>query len=476
MVFCVFLAAVLAVLLIFCRKYEADFVREHQKEIARPSWIASCGLCIAAFVSKYRKESPAEIMMQKALLKSAAELKTEQARTYGTVWCVLFAGAMVGILIAVLNGPVQPLTELKRPVFGEKQVTDVVVHGLSKEEKLAVQVSGKDPDAEEAEAVFQAVIEEMEPVWLNGNRSMQEIRTPMSFPDESEDGVVLTYRSRTPEVLSNFGMIVQEAEEIPDAGLPCEVEVTLSYKELRYTHHLKLLILPPEEKVLSETERLQQLIEEADAKQAAADSLVLPGQIDGRTVTYEAERTSPYLGLLFAAILGVCVILLPGEKQKEAYRKRNLSLRLSYPNILSKMSTLIHAGMSIRNAWIRVAEEYRQALESGVRSREYAYEEMVITALQMKSGKTETEAYAEFGRRAGMHCYVKFANLLSENVRQGISGLEKTLSEEMSAALEERKNAALKRGEEAGTRLLFPMIIMLGIVMVVLAVPAFLSL
>ena len=39
----------------------------------------------------------------------------------------------------------------------------------------------------------------------------------------------------------------------------------------------------------------------------------------------------------------------------------------------------------------------------------------------------------------------------------------------------ERKNNARKLGEKAGTKLLFPMILMLGIVMVILMVPAFLA-
>lgn len=45
----------------------------------------------------------------------------------------------------------------------------------------------------------------------------------------------------------------------------------------------------------------------------------------------------------------------------------------------------------------------------------------------------------------------------------------------MIHALEERKNMALRLGEEAGTKLLIPMFLMLGIVIVVLIVPAFMS-
>jgi len=45
----------------------------------------------------------------------------------------------------------------------------------------------------------------------------------------------------------------------------------------------------------------------------------------------------------------------------------------------------------------------------------------------------------------------------------------------MASAFELRKNLAKKLGEEAGTKLLLPLFMMLGVVMVMIVVPAFLS-
>ena len=49
------------------------------------------------------------------------------------------------------------------------------------------------------------------------------------------------------------------------------------------------------------------------------------------------------------------------------------------------------------------------------------------------------------------------------------------LEEEAAEAFEERKADARKLGEEAGTKLLLPMGIMLIVVMIIVIVPAFLS-
>ena len=50
------------------------------------------------------------------------------------------------------------------------------------------------------------------------------------------------------------------------------------------------------------------------------------------------------------------------------------------------------------------------------------------------------------------------------------------LEQEVSDAFEERKNLAKKSGEEAGTKMLFPMMMMFGIIIVIIMIPAFLSL
>ena len=49
------------------------------------------------------------------------------------------------------------------------------------------------------------------------------------------------------------------------------------------------------------------------------------------------------------------------------------------------------------------------------------------------------------------------------------------LKEESRLAFEERKNTAKKAGEEAGTKLLLPMVMMLCVVMLMILLPAFIT-
>lgn len=54
--------------------------------------------------------------------------------------------------------------------------------------------------------------------------------------------------------------------------------------------------------------------------------------------------------------------------------------------------------------------------------------------------------------------------------------MRQLLEKEADITMQQRKNMAKKQGEEAGTKMLLPMMMMLGIVMVIVMVPAILSL
>ena len=114
-------------------------------------------------------------------------------------------------------------------------------------------------------------------------------------------------------------------------------------------------------------------------------------------------------------------------------------------------------------------------MTEGRKTKRAAYEEMRQTCHQLQSGMTESEAYREFGRRCRLQPYLKLSGLLEQNRKTGTKNMKTLLQAEMADALEQRKNLARRLGEEAGTKLLLPMFLMLAIVLVIVIVPAFLS-
>lgn len=75
---------------------------------------------------------------------------------------------------------------------------------------------------------------------------------------------------------------------------------------------------------------------------------------------------------------------------------------------------------------------------------------------------------------AGFRSIVICGDAVSE-FKKGTKGLAELLQREAAGAFEERKAAARKLGEETSTRLLGPMFLMLGVVLMIIVVPAFLT-
>ena len=68
--------------------------------------------------------------------------------------------------------------------------------------------------------------------------------------------------------------------------------------------------------------------------------------------------------------------------------------------------------------------------------------------------------------------YRRLGFLLSVHLKQGNEQLLALLSQEADSAQEDRRSMARKAGEEAGTKLLLPMMLMLVVVMFLVLLPA----
>lgn len=88
-------------------------------------------------------------------------------------------------------------------------------------------------------------------------------------------------------------------------------------------------------------------------------------------------------------------------------------MRLDYPDIVSRLSLYMGAGISTRKAWERIVADYEKREEPD-RERHAAYEEMCTTLREMQSGVAGA-AYERFGNRCRMGPYLKLSAAWSES-------------------------------------------------------------
>ena len=154
---------------------------------------------------------------------------------------------------------------------------------------------------------------------------------------------------------------------------------------------------------------------------------------------------------------------------KNKLSDREKQLKLAYPEMIEKFILLINAGLPVKSAWVRIAETQNNKQVKN----DYLVEEMLLTKNQMENGLSEEKAYEMFGRRIGLLPYMKFCTLLVQNLKKGTADLIKILEYESADIFSERKENAKILGEEASTRLLMPMMIMMVIIFAIILYAAF---
>ena len=176
---------------------------------------------------------------------------------------------------------------------------------------------------------------------------------------------------------------------------------------------------------------------------------------------------------VIAVLLALAAYWRKVERPKEEKKKRERQMMADYPDIISKLTVLAGAGLSLPQAWMRLAADYEAGRQK--KEKRWAYEEAVATGRQIQNGVSPGGAFGEYGRRFGLHAYIKLCNLLEQNMKKGTKGLCALLQAEAYQAFEERKHQVRRVGEEISTRLLVPMFMMFGVVLVVILIPALLS-
>ena len=212
-------------------------------------------------------------------------------------------------------------------------------------------------------------------------------------------------------------------------------------------------------------------------KEAGKQYITLPGQIGGTKILWQSPKSHYTRNiLLLEAGMAVGLLLLRRERRREEGKRLRREMELDYPSIVSKLLLLTGAGMSLGMAWNKIAASYEDARKNYDIVQRPAYELMVVYARKMRDGVSERTALRQFAEETGCSSYQRLCRLLTEMLQKGAHGMEQQMEAEAAQAFSVRKNAARRLGEEAGTKLLLPMILMLGVVMAVIMVPAMTSL
>lgn len=347
----------------------------------------------------------------------------------------------------------------------------------SKRTSVEVQVAERMYSEIEMQELFQSIIRNMDQWILGENESLDQVEKNLNLITQIPDTPVeVSWKLDRYDVMNIRGEI-QEAE-IGEDGELVQLSAVLTYTEdetqqamYQCTVRICTPTLTDEE---AKNQSIKETLQEAEQLDRTKSIWELPDTIEGEAVSYYHKMDSRGLVLIIMGVIsGLLLQALKQQELKKVQEDRKKQMMRDYPDIVNKITLFLGAGMTVKRAWKKIVEEYMSGKkEDEVR---YAYEEMKQTCYEMGSGVAEAESYENFGRRCNVQAYIRLGALLSQNLRKGTKGLGELLKMESVQAFEDRKARAKRIGEEAGTRLLIPMFLMLAEVLVIVVVPAFLS-
>lgn len=439
-------------------------------------------------------------------LKSAyfmlrSENNEERIRQLADALLVLFFGLGMTLLAENVMGDtnhVPTVSDVTRPQNGagsQTQKLQAQVEGMTEAAQMDVTISERQYTEAEKTAFLEQALQELDSMILGENKSADEVRERIVLPTELLDGkVTIQWRKEVKEeqsdalwpadtlwssdtlqsadeLISADGVI---SEELPPEGVLLHLQGTLVCQDQEAVFQRVLRLFPPirseEEALLYE---LGKQIKKADQDTLEEETLALPTQVQGRKVSWKKGKTSVVeIGILLTLAVTAGIYFGKEQERKKREQLRRQQLLMDFPSMLFQLAMLLEAGLTMQNAFFCIAWNYRERQERECR---FVYEEMLISCYEMQSGVAERKAYEDFGRRCGENCYMRFGTMLAASLQKGAQGLTTMMLEEAESAMEVRRQLAKKLGEEAGTKLLLPMILMLLVVLVILMVPAMMS-
>lgn len=383
---------------------------------------------------------------------------------------------LLGILIMVLSlvfpmgsGNLAESGCLKRNEFGEgeKQVSLVAITDRE-ETVIEYNVAERKFTESEIRNMLPEFKEKLECSVLGENESLDKIQYSLSLKEEL-DGYpfYITWSNERSDLIGSEGNLKKEIEE----HIPVLITAEFEYEEWIFEYSFFAVLVPREYEPLEEwVHMLEDALVRADVNSENQTYMNLPETIEGTSVKWGEKRENKGLKIGgFCVVAAIIFFYADSVEKNERDKKRLQEIRKDYPEFVMKCAMLVGAGLTPRQAFERLGKVYKENSSA----KNSLYEEVIVTNRELENRIAERRVYESFGRRCGIRETEKLGSMLSRNLTKGTEGLKNALREEAKEAMEIEKERIRKKGETAGTKLLFPMLILLLIVMVIIMIPAF---
>ncbi|WP_099158599.1 type II secretion system F family protein [Virgibacillus ndiopensis] len=179
------------------------------------------------------------------------------------------------------------------------------------------------------------------------------------------------------------------------------------------------------------------------------------------TLLAEGDQTIFIVGLLFTVMIPYVMISQLANQEKE--RKEKILTEL--PEVVNKIILLVNAGETVQKALIKCVTTTKDPTSP-------LFVELNETINKMMSNEPFHQVMNDLSKKCGIQEISIFTTTILLNYRKGGHDLILALRELSHDLWEKRKTISKTKGEEASSKLVFPLIIIFVAVMIIVGYPA----
>lgn len=430
------------------------------------SWFLQC------FISDKKLQKVSNLYSGKTRIELREHLGKELLKKLIPITIFSIGLIIVAVFLFLKETPIN--NTIKRPSFGSSVITEeFVVEMEDGSQVVELQIAPREYKQEEIEVLYKEAEEYLDSVVLAQNESFSRIIENLYFPTSiPTTGEEISWSTESPWLIASDGVVCNEMLETDTF---VEIRAKISYGS-EYRVYKKVVTVVP--KVYTEQEQnirnVMSYLQQAEQQTRTEEWFEVPEEVLGWRIIKQQEKgwKTPFFLVLVSITIPILVYSRFFEHLETLQKRRKEEAENSYSEFVTKVSLLLAAGVPVRQCFFRLAKEYEQ---------NYGEEHILTIELkrikqELEYGHSENVVYETFGRRIGVLSYQRMASLLTQNVSKGVQGIRVLLLQEAKEVMAEERAKIKIKGEQAGTKLLFPMMGLLALVFAILLVPAFQSL
>ncbi|MEL7654599.1 MAG: hypothetical protein AAGU75_01680 [Bacillota bacterium] len=411
-------------------------------------------------------------------------IKQEKIKTM-TVYLVISAFFIVMICSSEIIQCVKSkeITSVRRPEYGNQNLSvpvEIRVKYREYEINRAVnlKVQQKLLTEKEKRQILQVFGNQLNRIILGENTDLEHINKPLNLIERDQNtGILIQWVSDHPGIVNEEGEVdLLKAKDGQKVGLQAKLamdEITVSKKvDLQIDRDAS-----KDDYVRNLDHRIDDIIEEL-SESSSLEYVRLPEELeDGLEVRWVIGRSDNPILFLFFILALLIVYYKRYDRINQEIKESEESIIQDLPEFMNKIVLLLNAGLVVSSAISKIVKDYEafnygSNLKQSRLKKRYLYEE--LSEIQKRVNQSNSwliKELKEFSQRSGVRELVRIIAVISDNWDKGSTMVEK-LEGESELLWISRKKRAEERGRLAETKLTFPLMILLIVLITVTIAPA----